>query len=529
MKGVIAGGSQQTVAAGAEMFRQGGNAVDAAVAAAFASYMGEVMLSTPGGGGFALVYGPDHAPVVYDFFCATPCLGNDRRGAADLDFAPVTVVYESGTSVYHLGRGSSAVPGDVAGLTQLLEEAGTLPLETVLQPAIRLAREGVVLNDYQAYLIRLVDMIFDYDASCRAIYAPGGDWLKAGERLVNHALANTLETIASDGWQAFYTGDIGAAIVADQAAHGGLITAGDLAAYKVIKREPLRFEYKGNTIYTNPPPSAGGILIAYAMRLFGNADLSDLMYGGGRHVALLAEIMQQTNIARQRDRPMRLPHAPAWRAWLSARRLSSDWVKVMAALMLKRTRPGPNEPAGPKSTTHISVMDETGLCVGLSFTSGETAGYFVDGTGVLMNNMLGEDELNPDGFHHWKPGQRLSSMMAPTIVVENDSPRLVVGSGGAARLRSAIFQVLSNVLDWRMPVADAVARSRVHYENNVLHLEGGSHPGAPPVLEARGYTLNRWDKRTFYFGGTHAVQCDPDGTFSGAGDIRRGGAVAVVD
>jgi gamma-glutamyltranspeptidase/glutathione hydrolase len=532
MKGIIAGGSQQTVDAGAAMLRQGGNAVDAVVAAAFASFLGETILSTPSGGGFATVYAPGQTPVVYDFFCDTPGRGDDRRGPG-MDFAPITVQYESGTSVYHVGRASSAVPGNVAGLAQLLAERGTLPLEAVLEPAITLARDGYPLSENQAYLIHLVDVILGYDSSCAAVFAPDGHLLRAGETFRNPRLADTLTHLATAGWQAFYTGAIGQAIAADQAAHGGLITPDDLAGYQVIKRPALTFTYGAYTIHTNPPPSAGGILIAALLRLFSAIDRADMTHNDAHHAALVAEAMRQTAIARYRDRPADLPDPAAWANWLSDARLAADREALRAALASGRARQGIPESNGPASTTHISAIDADGLAVGLTTTPGETAGYMVGETGILGNNMLGEEELAPDGFHVWQPGTRLSSMMAPTIVVppggSGDLACMVAGSGGAARLRSAIFHLLSNVLDWGMPLLEAVEAPRVHHENDLLDLEGGFDPAAADALDAMGYTVSRWPDRAFYFGGTHVAVQYADGRLDAAGDRRRGGSVAVVD
>ena len=528
MKGIIAAGSKQTAEAGAEMLRRGGNAVDAVVAAAFASFIGETIISTPAGGGFALLHAPGRDPVLYDFFCTAPGMGRDGL-PPEMDFRPITVVYESGTSVYHIGRASSAVPGNIAGLAQLLEEAGTLPLAVTLEPAIRMAREGFALSAYQAYLIHLVEAILSHDSACLAIFAPEGRLLNEGEHFANPALADTLEQVAREGWQTFYTGALAEAIVADHAAHGGLITAEDLAAYRVIKREPLRFTYKAYTVYTNPPPSAGGMLIAYALRLFGRADLSSLTHGSADHIALLTEIMQQVNVASHRDRPAMLPDPAAWAAWLSDSHMAADWEAVAAALASGKARHSADIPGGPPATTHISAMDESGLAVGLTTTPGETAGYVVGETGILMNNILGEDALNPEGFHKWPPGTRPPSMMAPTIAADDSGPRLVAGSGGANRLRSAIFHFLSNVLDWGMPLAEAVDRPRTHLENGVIDLEGGYDPAAADELEARGYAVSRWPGRAFYFGGTHVTHRTRSGRLEGAGDPRRGGAVVRVE
>ena len=527
LKGIIAGGSPHTVEAGAEILRRGGNAVDAAVAATFAGFVAEAAISSPGGGGFAILQGPDHAPVVYDFFCQMPGLG--RETLPDMDFVSVLVTFEDTTDHFHVGRASTAVPGNLGGLAALLADAGTLPLSLVLEPAIRLARDGYTLTEGQAYIIGVVGRaILCYTPGSAAIFAPHGTLLRAGERFANPALAETLEHLAAAGCVSLYTGELAGLLVADHAAHRGLITAEDLASYRVIKRAPLRFTYRDQTLYTNPPPSTGGILIAYALRLLEHAALDGFAHGDADHVTLLAEIMRQANVARHEDHPAALPDAGAWETWLGESTVSKGWARVQQSLAHGPSPPTPGLPGGPRSTTHVSVIDESGLAVGITTTPGETGGYVVGDTGLLMNNILGEADINPRGFHQWEPGARLVSMMAPTLVCQGGDPVLVVGSGGSNRLRSAMFQLLSNVMDWRMPLEESVHRARVHFENDVLDLEAGFDPTAAETLERRGYRVARWSERSLYFGGTHAVQRTADGRLTGAGDARRGGAVAVV-
>jgi gamma-glutamyltranspeptidase/glutathione hydrolase len=528
VKGIIAGGSPYTVEAGAEILRRGGNAVDAAVAATFAGFVAEAAISSPGGGGFAILQGPDRAPVVYDFFCQMPGLG--RGDLPDMDFVSVLVSFEDTTDHFHVGRASTAVPGNLAGLAALLADAGTLPLSVVLEPGIRLARDGYTLTEGQAYIISVVGRaILCYTPGSAAIFAPHGELLRAGERFANPALAETFEHLAAVGCSSLYTGELAGLLVADHAAHRGLITAEDLASYRVIKRAPLRFTYRDQTLYTNPPPSTGGILIAYALRLLERAVLDVFAHGDADHVALLAEIMRQANVARHEDHPAALPDAAAWDAWLDETAVGKGWQRVQQTLTHGRPARTPDLPGGPGSTTHVSVMDESGLAVGITTTPGETGGYVVSDTGLLMNNILGEADINPHGFHQWEPGARLVSMMAPTLVCREGNPVLVVGSGGSNRLRSAILQLLSNVLDWGLPLDQAVSRGRVHFENDLLDLEAGFDPAAAGALERRGYRVTRWSDQSLYFGGTHAVQRAADGRLIGAGDARRGGAVAVVD
>lgn len=533
--GIIAAGSAYTAEAGAEMLRRGGNAVDAAVAATFASFVAEPSISAPGGGGFALLQGADRPPVLYDFFCATPGLGgNYPADPAALDFLPIEVIYESSTGIYHIGRGSSAVPGNIAGLALMLEEAGTLSLADVLEPAIRYAREGVTVTPVQAYIHRLIESLLRHDPRCWAIFSrPDGQLVQPGDHFAIPALAETLEHLAQAGADSFYTGPLADALLAEQA-QGGLLTAADLSAYRVIKREPLAFSYKGYTVYTNPPPSLGGMLIAYGLRLFARADLSGLRHSGADHFALLAEVMRQTDLARHRDQPQLLADPAAWADWLSETRLAADWAAVVQALA-DGPAPAMSGPGGPSATTQISVIDRDGLAVSLTTTPGETAGYTIGETGLLMNNILGEADLNPAGFFTFAPGVRLASMMAPTIVADASGPRLVTGSGGANRLRGAIFQALSNALDWRLPIADVVSLPRMHWEDNVLHLEGGYDPATADTLAARGYTVQRWGGLNFYFGGTHTVYRAKDASpasagddLRGAGDSRRDGAVVKV-
>ncbi len=530
MKGMISGGSQQTVDAGAEMLRRGGNAVDAAVAAAFASFVAEAAISAPGGGGFALVSGPDHSPLVYDFFCTMPGQGREGPIPPGTEFTAVPVQFEDVVEYFHVGRGATAVPGNVAGLARLLEDAGTLPLDVVLQPAIRLAHDGFPLSRAQAYLISIVGRaILCYTPHSAAIFAPDGHLLREGERFANPALAQTFERIAIEGWESLYAGSLAELLLDEHRVYGGLITADDLDDYRVICREPLRFTYRDTTILTNPPPSLGGILIAYALQLLEYVDLSEHVYGDWNHVVVLAEIMRSALIARHRDRPGQLRTPEEWTAWLSSRQIMIDLADFARAVAEGPPDYSPDLPDGPSSTTHISAMDENGLAVGITTTPGETAGYTVGDTGLLMNNILGEEDVNPDGLHVWTPGVRLASMMAPTMVQHGDDIHFVIGSGGASRLRSAIMQVVSNILDWNMPIAEAVRSPRIHFEHDQLDLEAGYDPDAADILEARGYRVMRWHERSLYFGGAHVVQRAPDGTLFGAGDDRRGGSVAVVE
>ncbi|MFZ0544122.1 MAG: gamma-glutamyltransferase, partial [Candidatus Promineifilaceae bacterium] len=177
-------------------------------------------------------------------------------------------------------------------------------------------------------------------------------------------------------------------------------------------------------------------------------------------------------------------------------------------------------------TSHLSVIDGDGLAVSLTTTAGESAGYMVPGTGYIPNNILGEADLHPNGFHSSPAGERIATMMTPTIVLKDGRIRLVVGSGGSIRIRSAILQVLTNLLDYHMTLENAVSSSRIHLEEGILQCEAGYDPDAVDRLESLGYKVNRWDKKSIYFGGAHSVSWSEDGRLVAAGDGRRGGSVA---
>lgn len=202
--------------------------------------------------------------------------------------------------------------------------------------------------------------------------------------------------------------------------------------------------------------------------------------------------------------------------------------EVRAALAGEPLYPPAAEPPGPANTSHLSVIDADGMTVGLTTTAGESAGYVVPGTGYIPNNIMGEEDLHPQGFHSRPPGQRIATMMTPTIVLHDGQVRLVVGSGGSVRIRSAIMQVLSNLLDFGMSLDTAVNIARVHIEDGVLQCEAGYDPAAVAEVEALGYPVNRWATRSIYFGGAHSASRTPDGRLVGAGDTRRGGSAAVM-
>ncbi|NJN83176.1 MAG: gamma-glutamyltransferase [Caldilineaceae bacterium] len=502
----------------------GGNAADAAVAAAFASFVAEVALVNIGGSGVALVVDSrsDH-DTSYDFFSDMPT-GVKREEA---DFQEVLIDFGPEQQAFHIGRASVAVPGAVAGLCAMAEEYGTLPLSTLLKPATRLATEGVILSPQQEYAYRILQPIFRKTPELAAIYVPDGRPFQSGERIFFPQLGRTLEQLGQLGPALFYTGAMADAILADQQARGGLVTRRDLADYAVRTSSPISVAYRDHTVMLPPPSSAGGVLIGFALRLLAPLQVGALEHNGFDHVRLLAETMRLTNLARA-----------GWDASPLAESERIAWFLGEAHVDLYRRRLAgilhgdspPTEPLfapGPSDTTHISVVDGNGLLVSVTTSAGENAGFVVGDTGVCLNNMLGEEDLHPRGFHRHPAGTRLATMMTPVVVVRNERPVLAVGSGGSNRIRSAILQTLSNVLDFGLPLEDAVTAARIHFEATVLQAEGGVGKSTVERLAAAGYRVNHWPGANMFFGGAHAVAMQ-DGRLTPVGDPRRGGAAVQV-
>lgn len=535
MSGVISAGDAETSAAGAKILRRGGNAVDAIVAAAFVSFIAEVGVVHLGGSGVAQVFKPGRngqssSSTVYDFFSTMPGIGRSQLPGR-LDFEKVTIDFGPTTQEFYLGRGSVAVPGNIAGLCLLAEEHGLMPLQDLLEPAISLARNGVGLSEFQADTCNLLRPIYTHTDDMRQIFMKNRRMIAPGERMFIPHLTRTLEELAAGGEQYARSGGLAQAIVADQQEQGGLITAADLQQFKVGRHQPISVPYRDYEVLLPPPSSSGGVLTAFTLQLLSHFEVDQYPRHCVEHLQLLFEVMAATTRAR-----------PLWDSLAAeyssdealAYFLHSTFVgryvdEVKKALSGDTSFPVLSEPSPRPDTSHISVIDGDGLAVSLTTTAGESAGYVVPGTGYIPNNILGEEDLHPAGFHTLPPGKRINTMMTPTVVLCEGKIRLVVGSGGSIRIRSAVMQVLSNLLDFKMNLNKAVNSARVHLEKGVFQCEYGVDPGAMSDLESMGYRLNRWEKRSIYFGGAHSVSRTPSGRLFAAGDSRRGGSVEVVD
>ena len=479
----MASGHRATTAAAVDVLGAGGNAVDACVAAGFAASVAEPTLTSLGGGGFLLARTTAGEEVVFDFFVDTP--GRGAPGPpADVDFEEVVVSFTGADQGFHVGLGSVAVPGCLPGWLHAHRRLGRLPLDVVVGPARRLAAEGIEVNEQQAYILRILEPILTRTPEAAAIVAPGGRLLGSGDRLLNPDLAGFLEGLDERG---FAEPELARRIDGAMRAGGGLLTADDLLGYQVVERAPLEVRWRGHRLLTNPPPAFGGELVALGLLLLEDRAAWPAAAGRVEHAVALAEAMVATDGHRAGG-------------------------TVAAELRQRRATGG---------TTHVSVRDAEGGVATMTSSNGEGSGWVLPGTGVIANNMMGEDDLHPGGFHTTPAGERVASMMAPSVVVgPGGDSTLVLGSGGSKRIRTALLQVLAAVIDQDRDLAAAVEAPRLHWDGAHLHVEPGWSADVVDALADR-WPLRRWAQRDLYFGGVHAV-----GPGAAAGDSRRGGSAA---
>ncbi len=489
-KGVVAAGHPLTAEAGARVLQEGGNAVDAAVGAMLTSFVAEPLLTGLGAGGYMLVAGGGEQAALLDFFVQAPTDRTTSDGG-DGSAAPlraIDVSFGDAAQVFHIGPASCGVYGAPAGVCAAMERWGTLPLDELVAPAARLAREGVVLNTEQAYVAKILADLLTSTPECAALWAPQGRVLGEGELLRNPDLADALLRLGEEGVEPFYSGEVAAAVCDWVWAGGGSLSAEDLAGYRAIEREPVSVPYRDREVLTNPPPSAGGTLLAYALSLLNRGPQPPPLQG-------VVDAME----AAQSER------TPEFLEGLDERGFLERFLA---------TRLG--------STTHISVLDAGGRACSCTCTNGEGSGVVVPGTGIHLNNVMGEEDLNPFGFNLHPPGRRMPSMMAPSIVMRGEEVELVLGSAGSNRIRSAVLQTIVGAVDHGLTAREAVDAPRVHFENGVLYAEPGIDLGG---LRLGDVQVVRFGELNLFFGGVQAVQSRADG-ITAAGDPRRGG-VAV--
>ncbi len=505
-KGIVATGSKEATQAAADILRAGGNAFDAAISAVFTSMTSEFALTGVGGGGAMMISTSGSEPILYDFFVDTP----PRTGKEELDFFGVEVNFGDSTQIFHVGKGSAAVPGTLLGLITVHEQFGILPLDVVLEPAIHTAREGILLNSKQAYIFQLLEPIFSYTKEGQDLFYSQGKMITEGDRFINSDFANFLEKVSREGATFFYLGE-GAELIAQNFSEGGLLNQKALNIYHVAVRKPVMTPFRDTMVYSNPAPSVGGTLIIFLLRLLEEGKIRNVQ------IQDLIHAMEVTNTARKEV--CTNPNDEYQINQLLEKEVFTSYLKQYRSQ--NEHLVDDNSLTGRGETTHVSVIDKNLNTASVTTTNGEGCGYILPGTGIMLNNMLGEADLNPLGFHKWSHPMRLPTMMSPSIIMKEKEPYILVGSGGSNRIRSAIVQVILNCIDKDMELEEAIFTPRIHLEGNQLYFEPGINILGNDVADH--ISLHPFIEKNLFFGGVNAVTLREGGS-----DVRRGGTFEIV-
>jgi len=526
--------SQNAIATevGAEILRKGGNAVDAAVAVGFALAVTLPRAGNIGGDGFMLVHIAETGKtIVIDFRSVAPA-------AATL----AMFVDSDGEETARASRGyrAPAVPGTVAGLALAHEQHGKLPWKDVVMPAWQLAAEGVVLTPDEAFVFSWAqERMTESAAGQRTFYKPGGELYKAGELLRQPDLAWSLKQIADHGADAFYKGEIARRFAADMKANNGLITLEDLAAYKPVVREPLMGTYRGYTVATTPPASAGGATLLQMLNTLEHFDLKAL---GGAGSSGALHVMAEAMKLAYADRYQFLGDTDFVRVPLKGFTSKAYGAERAKLIDVDKAKPAKTLGAGDPwkfespSTTHYSIADAAGNAVSTTYTLGADfgSGVMVEGTGFVLNNQMNNysheqafeatEAGGPMPLNAMAPGKRMLSTMMPTIIFKDGKPWLITGTPGGSTIIDTVLQLIVNVIDFDLNIAEATHQPRIFQAaTDTLEVEPNFNPDTVAALRAKGRPV----KTAETMGSAQSIMIDK-GLYLGAADPRRPGALAVA-
>ncbi|MCF6289332.1 MAG: gamma-glutamyltransferase [Proteobacteria bacterium] len=469
----IATGNYETTKAAAEILDNGGNAFDAILAALFMSFVTEPLLSSPGGGGYLLAHANQHKAKIFDFFSQTP----HNKDVSDKDFYPITGNFGATQQEFHIGMSSIATPGMPAGIFAIHNNYGSMPLPEIARSAIKKARAGNKIDNVCAEVIQILTPIINSSKDAKALFTNAHkQLLQQGDIQHNQHLATFLENLSNNSMEWFYFDAPAQSIVNDMRCHNGLLNMQDFSSYQVAIREPLVVEINNWKILLNAKPTVGGYLI-----------------------------MQQ------------LKHA-----W--ANKTQNINLKFVEAMIYADTIKSANNFQNSKGTTHMSVIDADQNIASMTVSNGEGSGYVVPHSGFMLNNFLGEEDINTQGFFNFQENTRMASMMSPAIL-ENNSNKIALGTGGSNRIKTALFQTIWQIIAANKTLDQAINLPRFHFENGLLDIEHGFNPQVIEQLTSKCPLVNQWQQRSLYFGGINAVQ---QGTYNLAiGDSRRNGVGLV--
>lgn len=509
---------------GAEILRQGGNAVDAAVAVGFALAVVLPNAGNIGGGGFMVLHDAKTGENYSVDFREVAPLKAHRDMYLDKDGNVI-----DGKSLYtHAAVG---VPGTVAGMEYALKKWGTMSLAQVIEPSIKLAEKGFTVGPMLASLLKEEKDNLGKWPQSKAIFFKNGEPLKEGDLLVQKDLAGSLKLIAKQGAKAFYEGDIAKKIVAEMEKHQGLITLEDMKGYKAIERQPIEGEYRGYKVVTMPPPSSGGIHLVQILNILERYPLADYGVNGAKSIHYLAEAMKLAYADRSEylGDPdfVKIPVKG-----LTSKKYADELAQTITETSVRpaaEIKPGHPQPYESDQTTHFSVMDKNGNAVAVTYTLNFNfgSGIVAEGTGILLNDEMDDFSAKPgvpNGFgliggdaNAIAPQKRPLSSMTPTLVMKDNKPWLVTGSPGGARIITTVLQSIVNTVDHGMNPAEAIVTPRVHHQwlPDELRVEEGLSPDTLDILKKQGYTI----KEKAPMGRVQIIQAREDG-FYGYSDPR---------
>ncbi|MSR37550.1 MAG: gamma-glutamyltransferase [Planctomycetes bacterium] len=530
-KGAVASAEPHATAVGMQVLKQGGNAVDAAVAVALALAVTHPQAGNLGGGGFMVIRMADGRTAAIDFRERAP-----GSASADMYLKPDGTV---DTDKVQFGASASGVPGSPAGLCLALEKFGSKPLAQLAAPAIRLAHDGFPVDQFLATALREEQAQLSRFPSTRKIFFHGNVPLQQGELLLQGDLAQTLERFALTGHAGFYTGRTAELITAAMQQGGGFVSAQDLAGYAAKERPVQIGNYRGREVLTMPPPSSGGVALLQMLNLLEPSDLRGLGFGGSQYCHLLTEVMQRAYADRSRwlgDSD----HYPVPVEGLISKEYAAMLRKSIRTDRKSEVVPG-LPPGGKESddTTHFSIVDEQGNAVACTTTINSTFGAMcvVEGAGFLLNNEMDDFSAKPSVPNQFglvggkanaiAPNKRMLSSMTPTIVLLNGKVELVLGSPGGSRIINSVLQVMLNVVDHGMPIDQAVRAPRIHHQwlpNWISYEAQAISPDVRAKLESMGHMLA---KTPMSIGQVSAIQILQSGERFAVADHRGGGSAAA--
>jgi gamma-glutamyltranspeptidase/glutathione hydrolase len=466
----IATGNKDSTLAASEILNAGGNAYDAIIAALLMSFVTEPLLSSPGGGGYLLSKPKDKEPQLFDFFAQTP----HKKDLNEKHFFPIHGDFGETQQEFHIGMAAAAVPGVPAGIFAIHENLASMPLSKLVQPAIEKAKTGVTIDEHLKSVIDILRPILESNLSTFSRFSIDNRVLKVGDVKKNEPLADFLYTFCNNPKDWFYKDQPTCSISYDMKLKNGLLRPVDFREYQVHIRKPLETHINNWQILTNSHPATGGYLITEQLKhALNNPQENDL---------LLIEAMEHAD-------------------------------------HLKKNRKS-NENESSKGTTHMSIIDSDGNAASLTVSNGEGNGYMVPDCGFMLNNFLGEEDINSSGFFNWKENSRMTSMMSPTIL-SNKKSVVALGTGGSNRIKTALFQVIWHMIVENKTLVDSVNLPRFHFENDVVDIEKGINPDITAKIVEKYPNVTKWKQRSLYFGGVNAVAFGEK--FAAVGDSRRDG------